>query len=336
MRQDEWRVTWDCGMATVQSLGAMLGPAEFLLPDGRRIQPLAVGEWGDDDTPERAALPGLLRRLRGEWPCVPFGVPSRTDLSAAWSGGSLPSSDPWPHGYGSNHEWSLVAHDGNEIELAIEYPATHPVSSLCRSIRGVRGKAELQIDLKVEMRSSADLPLGLHPVFRLPPAAGQAEVIIEGAVGGRSFPVPLDPSSKARPDAAFVKLDAVPAIGTGTIDFSRLPLEAPNEDLLQVAATAGRVVLRNLAERYVTSLQYESGLFPTVMLWIANCGRADYPWNGRFQALGIEPACAAFDLGLEASADPTNPWRRAGIPTTVRLPAGGRLATSYSIGITDL
>ena len=40
---------------------------------------MQVAPWADE--PDSAALPGILQRLRGEWPCVPFG---RT--AAPWNG----------------------------------------------------------------------------------------------------------------------------------------------------------------------------------------------------------------------------------------------------------
>jgi hypothetical protein len=61
-----------------------------------------VAPWADDPPEQLVALPGLLRRLRGEWPCIPFGVPeARTDLPAEWLAGlSEPDDgvDPHPHG----------------------------------------------------------------------------------------------------------------------------------------------------------------------------------------------------------------------------------------------
>jgi hypothetical protein len=120
------------------------------------------------------------------------------------------------------------------------------------------------------------------------------------------------------------------------LDFTRLPTGLRNDELLQLVAASGRVTLRNHAEGYAATLTYDPELFPTLMLWVANGGLAGYPWKGRFQALGVEPARAAFDLGQEVSALPDNPWRKAGVPTTIRLAAGEWFSTSYAIGVESL
>jgi hypothetical protein len=57
---------------TVQRLGAMLAPVTFLMADGRQVSmhiaPCRMSRDG--------SAPGILRRLGGEWPCVPFGYSS--------------------------------------------------------------------------------------------------------------------------------------------------------------------------------------------------------------------------------------------------------------------
>jgi hypothetical protein len=331
-----WTIAWDAGEARVQAVGGMLGPATFSLPDGRRVAPLAQGWWSPADGAKYRALPPMIRELQGEWPCVPFGMSRRRELPEAWRIPQREPVDPWPHGYGSNHEWSLVNASAGQLTLAIDYPAEHPVRRLQRTVRGVPGRPEVRIDLSVEMRRNFDLCLALHPLFRLPDEDCGLEIVAVGAGGGRTYPVSPDPTSLIRPDTAFRSLSAVPAADGGVLDFTRLPTGLRNEELLQLVAASGRVTLRNNAEGYAATLTYDPELFPTLMLWVANGGLAGYPWNGRFRALGVEPSRAAFDLGQEVSALPDNPWRKAGVPTTIRLAAGERFSTSYAIGVESL
>jgi hypothetical protein len=62
----------------------MLGPAWFDLGD-TVVQPFAVAPWADDKGVEHERLPRILRRLRGEWVCVPFGIArSLSDLPEEW------------------------------------------------------------------------------------------------------------------------------------------------------------------------------------------------------------------------------------------------------------
>src|SRR5579871_6424563 len=104
-----WTIAGRCVRAEVQDLGAMLGPAVFTVGD-RTVQPFAIAPWADDPADRLASLPPLLRRLRGEWPCVPFGMPEpRRDLPDAWMAGlgrDEPVGDDQPHGAPSNSVWS--------------------------------------------------------------------------------------------------------------------------------------------------------------------------------------------------------------------------------------
>ena len=116
---------WAHGRLTVQALGAMLGPVTFRLPDGREVSPLHVAPWADD--PQVASLPGILRALRGDFACVPFGADRALDLAGDWSALSRPAPErPGPpHGPSSNEIWKLQD-DG--LHLTLEYPEDSPIA----------------------------------------------------------------------------------------------------------------------------------------------------------------------------------------------------------------
>lgn len=153
---------WDCGHGEVQSLGAMLGPVHFRLAD-REIQPFAVMPWGNDTGPEHAELPGILRRTRGEWPCVPFGAPTAPDnLPDQWMPPAPAPVDDEFHGFSANNDWQLMAEIAGGLRLGIEYPPDHPISRLERVIQGVVG----QPALKSKPAATSHCRLPCIPVFR--------------------------------------------------------------------------------------------------------------------------------------------------------------------------
>ncbi len=330
------QISWDRGVADIQLLGGMLGPAGFRLQDGRTVQPFAIAPWADDSSPEHRDLPGILKRLRGEWPCVPFGAPSApSGLPESWRP-AVPSpvgSDF--HGHSSNNEWKVVEEGKGWIEIESEYPDDHPIRRLVRRIAGRAGEARLDMTLIIEARSAVRTPIALHPVFRLPAKPGGARISLGGNSGGRVFPMPVEPGvSRLVPDASFASLEHVPA-HLHSIDLSRLPLPFDTEELVQVTAVNGRVELANEVENYRVVLKFDPAVFPSVLLWVSNRGRTAYPWNGRFVAVGIEPLRGAFDLGPDVGNDDRNPLAAAGYPTTLILQAGQSFSTSYSIGIED-
>ena len=93
-----WRLHWRFGSAEVQALGGMLGPVTFRLDGERELDVMHVAPWSGMTAAD--ALPGVLKRLRGEWPCVPFG---RTDIPADLPPGwrTRAPDDSWGHGYSS-------------------------------------------------------------------------------------------------------------------------------------------------------------------------------------------------------------------------------------------
>ena len=334
--RDSVSIVWDCGTAQVQRLGGMLGPVWFTLPDGRKIQPFAIAPWADDETPEHAALPGIMRRLRGEWPCVPFGAPSAPGgLPESWRGAPVNSVDPEFHGHSSHHVWDVVEQGDDFVVLSIAYPDAHPIRRLTRKISGRPGAATIDCELTIEARKDVTTTIALHPVFRLADEAGQSEIVADFKFG-RVLPFDLEPGvSRLTPDAEFTDLNHVPA-KTGFLSLQRLPFEFDTEELVQLCHAGSPVRLIDHCEDYEISLQHDRYLFPSVLLWISNRGRTQYPWNGRFTALGVEPLHGAFDLGPDIGAWPENPLAKSGVSTAIKLTAGEILNTSYSISVSGL
>lgn len=329
----QFGIEWSHGSVQVEPVGAMLGPVRFRLGD-RWIEPLAVAPWSDDTGPDHDVLPPLLKRLRGEWPCVPFGAPEpRRDLPAQWQVAEGVRAGRDFHGFSSHNAWHKVAGGASWIELQINYPADHPVRRLSRRIMGIEGRAAIDIHLEVEARDDTRLPIALHPVFRLPDAPGNAVLEI-AAEGGWTYPVELEPGrSLALPDREFRRLEEVPA-RDGRRDYTRLPLDVRTEDLLQVRSGSGSVSLLNHEEGYRATLDYDADVFPCVALWVSNGGREAYPWNGRFRGLGIEPVAGAFDLGAARSLG-DNPINASGVRTWRTFSCGAPQTISYRIGVAE-
>ncbi|MDH7804860.1 MULTISPECIES: hypothetical protein [unclassified Rhizobium] len=327
-------IAWDCGEASLQSLGGMLGPVTFRLPDGLEVQPLHVAPWENEDLSDQ---PPILHRLRGEWPCVPFGMQPEAALPQRWQQEDPHATQPldvsgsYPHGFGSNNHWRVTSIDTLTLTADIEYPPESAISHLSRRITATPGKAELTFELSINARRDCRLPIGLHPVFALSDKPGSMRLDPGTYTAVHSHP--LDESLGLSPfesDAVFHDLSRLPTHDGRTIDACQLPLASPSEHLLLLSGASGKASLENTVESYVTELEWDPEIFPSLMLWISNRGRTHKPWSGRHLALGVEPVRAAFDLGERISAA-TNPLRQAGIETTWAFTAGECLRTRYAI-----
>ena len=247
-----------------------------------------LGQWSGDP---------LLTHLRGDFVCVPFGMPG--------------------HGYAANHEWKLVASTASSAVLAIDYPTAHEVQRVPRTVTCVDGA--LEFEDRITMRRQAALPLGLHPIFRLPDEPGAASLELPPAAAIFTPDQAPEPTARLLPGQRFTDPTAAPAVDSSA-DLTRLPWEGRSEDLVQLAdVQEGRVVLT--VDGHRTVLEWDTTLLRHCLLWISNRGRDYQPWNGRNRCLGIEPITSAFDLGAEASVDP-NSLADAGFQTAVPLDPG--------------
>jgi len=324
-------LAWPHGVVSVESLGGMLGPTVFVLPDGRQIAPFQVAPWANE--PGMEGVPPILQRLRGEWPCVPFGSDADRAPANGWPGSrATPTVDSYAHGFGSNNYWSLHAGESSALVLSIAYPETHPIASLRRAIVPDPEAAALDFELEVTVRYDCDLPIGLHPVFRLPVTTGGLRLEVDGKVGAMTFPGDPDVSSIFAPNTYVDDWHQIALRDGSVLDPSRVPLRQHTEDVLQLLKAPGKVSLWNTIEGYRATLTWNAEHFPSLMFWFSNYGRQAAPWLGRHLALGVEPICGALDLGPQISAQP-NPVSAHGVPTARHFSAGERFLTRYRIDV---
>lgn len=286
---ERWTLRWTHGEATVQSLGAMLAPVRFRLSGTRNISPLYIAPWGDD-----ARWPGLLRALRGEWPCLPFGT-VQTPLGLPRGFEPKQAADGWDHGYGSNHLWRLVEQTADKLRLCIDYPADGEIESLERIVEAEPDAPELVVSLTVRVRRDTVLPFALHPTFSVP--VDGIEVLGCPYEAIHSYPLSVEPGvSQVSPNCTCASLKALPTV-SGPMDASRLPLRDNTEEIVQMAGCKPPFVLRYSARAADVLLDWNCEELPDALLWISNGGRTGDPWRGRNFALGVEPVQSFFDLG---------------------------------------
>ena len=99
----------DYGRGTVYPTAALFTDIEFRLSSGRWVQPMAVAPWGEVLDP---AIPGHLRRLGGEFFCLPFGGGGTVrDPVAGWESLTTTAANEPMHGPAANADWKITAHD---------------------------------------------------------------------------------------------------------------------------------------------------------------------------------------------------------------------------------
>jgi hypothetical protein len=300
-------LAWAHGSFELQRLGAMLAPVVFRAPDRPDFAPMQVAPWADE--PGHEALPGLMQRLRGEWPCVPFGSTARrSDLPAGWQ--TRQASDGWSHGFASNHTWQwLASPDALTLALAITVPDG---MRLTREVRADAAAPALDMTLRIEVAQACTLPVALHPTLRLD--AGRVALDLPHTGEGLTYPVDAEPGiSRLAANRRFADLHAVPRSDGSSADLTQFPQAVDSEELLLLQAVNGPVALHYLDQGWSVAFDWDRSLLPDVMLWVSQRGRRHAPWNGRHLALGVEPLNGAFDLGRVATPPTDHPLANRGI-----------------------
>ena len=240
--------------------------------------------------------------------------------------------DEEAHGYSSNHDMELARPlTTGPSRLTLAYPDASPVERVSRKVTPDPSAAAVDIEFSVVVRRACRLPIGLHPVFRLPDVTGGAKLELGPFGEGLTYPHDVEPGAElfAR-DKSFAGLSSVPARRGGVIDASRLPLADDTEELLQIDGLDGAAALANQAEGYRVKLSWQKAHFPSLLLWYSNRGRKGPPWSERHVSIGIEPICSPFGLG-PATAQADNPIAQSGVPTALEFSPETPFTTRYRI-----
>ena len=121
MGQPSWSFGSGLVRATLTRQGGHLAPVTFRLESGRTVQPYSVAPWATEGLPRQ--FPDLLRSLRGDFFCCPFG-----GNGAPWRGEQHP-----PHGETANGSWSLVSFESGAYASGLFLDAGWPAVRLFAS-----------------------------------------------------------------------------------------------------------------------------------------------------------------------------------------------------------
>lgn len=331
--QPSWRLRSDCVTAWLTRLGGHLGPVTFETAVGP-IQPYSIAPWATEKSP--ADLASVLRPLRGDFFCAPFG-----GNDTPWRGERHPA-----HGETACRTWSLrrfVAHgDGAELTADLR-PRIRPG----RIVKVVTLRPrETNLYCRHELHGfRGSMCLGHHAMLKFPDEPGAGRIALSPWGHGRVVPQAFENAaqggySSLRPGAGFRSLHRVPRADGGFADLSSYPARAGYEDLVMVSARRSAATdalawttVTFPRQRYVWFALKDPCVLASTVLWHSNGGRHYPPWNGRHRGvLGLEEVTSYFHFGLAESAA-ANPLARAGIPTVLRLDPARPLIVRYVMGV---
>jgi len=329
--EPSWRLTSDRVELYVTRIGGHLGPVTFD-KQKRKLQPYSIAPWAtESQTRKDPNLPPLMRAMRGDFFCMPFG-----GNATMWRGEKHPT-----HGETANAPWSVLglARDRDAgtstLRLALE-----------TSIRSGRVLKEITLQdghdavysRHTISQMHGPMTMGHHAMLHFKPEYGPGEISTSRIVLGQVYIEPLErPEDRGysilKPGAKFKTLKSVPTILGDRADLSIYPQRRGFEDLLMMASDASQPLAWTAVTFPKTRWAWLAIKNPQVLastvLWFSNGGRHYAPWSGRHvNVLGLEEVTSWFHPGLAQSVRP-NSWSAAGIPTHLKLQSDKPLAVNY-------
>jgi hypothetical protein len=317
--------------AWLTRLGGQLGPVTFRL--GRRsVQPYAVAPWLGEPLPR--GLPAVLRVLRGDFFCLPFGGPGK---------------DPRPgehypvHGYTANAPWRRprLERAAGRLLFRAELHSPYPRGTVIKEIM-LRDGHTAVYSRHILAGMKGPVAVAHHPMLQFPPRPGAGLIATSAIKFGQVRPGrTADPItggySSLEPGAVFSSLRRVPLLGGGVADLTSYPARLGYEDFVMVASRLGApfawTAVTRPEEGYVWFLLKDPKVLPSTFFWFSNGGLHAPPARGRLRGiLGVEDIAGYF--GFAPGREPkSNPFRARHHPTFARLDPRRPLTVSIISGV---
>ena len=91
--------------------------------------------------------------------------------------------------------------------------------------------------------------------------------------------------------------------------------------------------VENYEENFKLNFNWNPSHFNSILMWVSNKGRTEYPWESKHITVGFEPITSAFGLSTHVSSNSDNPIAKRNVATTVKLFKDKPLETNYSFSI---
>jgi hypothetical protein len=301
--------------------GGHLSDVTFVIGDGRRVAPMHTAPWSDESL--SSDIPPMLRILRGDFFCAPFGA---SDV--------MPGDNP-AHGASANGSWRLERSTRSSLDAVLDGEIMG--ATLTKHIEVRPGQAVIY-QRHTFQGGEGRLPVGHHAMLRTDDTlrlgfapwtwAGTPPEAVETPAAGHSIlAYPQEISDLTRASLA----------DGGDIDLTTYPAADNHEDIWMLVSDRSRRFAWSAATAaeagWVWFALKDPRILPETTLWLSNGGRSYPPFSDRHRrVIGIEEVCGYFHLGHAASVG-DNPLAARGIPTTITLTPGGSVDIPYAFGL---
>jgi len=324
--QPSWRLATTGIESYITALGGHLGPATFS-GSGKKISPFSVAPWHSEKLDP--ATPNVLRVLRGDFFCCPFG------------GNAKPfGKEKHPvHGESANQPWKLETLQNAAAESAIHLSLQTKVrpGRIDKLLWLFRGHPAIY-DRHIISGMRGPMDVGHHAMLKFPDEIASGIVTTSPFVHGQVYPGQFEDAATGgysilQRGAVFDDLQKVPQMDGGIADLSRYPARRGYEDLVMLQADQNLpfawTAVSFPKQRYVWFALKNPRILRSTIFWLSNGGRHYAPWSSRHVGvLGLEEVTSYFHEGLAESAT-RNPLNKLGFSTAFKLDAKHPLRVNY-------
>lgn len=301
-----YRIASDLVELFVTGQAGHMGPVSFDCGNSKRVTPYSLSPWQPGDFSDE--VPQLLKVLRGDFFCMPFGV---SGLS------------PMPHGAAANDLWQVSELSSQSITMGLN--PSDIGGTITKTISLKPGQRALYLE-HVVSGLEGNFNFGHHPIIQFPADPKSCYINTSAIRFGQVYPgVFENPADGGYPclkqGARFTSLSKVPMANGESTDLTRYPDREGFEDLIMVSNPELEMGWTAVTfPDYVWISLKNPKVLPSTLFWITNGGRHMAPWGGKHRCrMGLEDVCSYFHEGAESSRG--DKLKSESIPTTAKFSA---------------
>ena len=306
----------------VTEIGGFLDPVTFKFGNVE-FSPLNKAPWIDDKNLENS-IPPMLKLLRNDFFCAPFGD------------SDILSEENRAHGSTANDKWRAINITPKKIELQL---CANIMEADVRKIISIEDEHSVIYEEHIFKGGGGKIPIGHHLMLK---ADSPLKLSFSNFILGATPPSPIETApelgqSFLQYPQKFSSLNNVKLSNGNTMDLSEYPKMEKHEDLLMMISDDSLPFAWSAAvnskSRWVFFALKSPNILRSTVLWFSNGGRFYPPFSGRHKnVIGIEEVTGFFHLGHKASVN-NNFLNQSGFPTSISLTPNKDFHVRYLFGL---
>lgn len=330
--QKSWLIANDNVKLYMTEFAGHMAPVTFCSNTDEPVEPFYINPWAEEPI-DMSDQPGVLKSLRGDFFCLPFG-----------GNNSRNGENHPPHGDVQEGNWNLekdVSENGDSTAVFSFDMKTRP-GRVVKTVTLKDGENNIYINDSIE-GFAGPACLGHHAIFH-----GKSEKHI--SMGPMKAGFTNSNNSNGYGEGEYYSLESfkefkaltkVPTIWKDEpyTDCSVFPARKGFVDILQIfvdeTADFAWTAVTVPEEGYMWFALKDPKVLPSTAMWMENYGRHMKPWNGRNCCIGVEDVCSHLADGLSVSAA-ENELTKKGYKTAIMLDGVKPFDVKYIQGVVKI